>query len=130
MRLLIADSDMDTRHLVVGNLADSAIASVGCSTLRRLMLCGVDTPQIAILDWVSSADQWSGICGKIREHASTHHVHIILPAAWPAKAPAEVSFQVAADDYLKKPIDADEISALRSGWRVLEKERATDHHHP
>ncbi len=125
MKLLIADEDTATRNLVVQTFAESQLqitcASEGVQTWQ--LLSAKDPPRIVILDWILLEMNGVDICRKIRERASAFYTYIILLGARAAKDDMLTAFHAGADDYIRKPIDPDELmSRVQTGMRVLEKE--------
>ncbi len=125
MKILIADESSGTRDLIVQSLTDPTMqvvcASEGVQAWQ--LLSATDPPRMAILDWVLLDMSGLDICRKLRARGSDLYTYVILIGARTAKADLLAAFEAGADDYIKKPIDEQELLCrVRTGFRVLDKE--------
>ncbi|MEO8258698.1 MAG: diguanylate cyclase [Acidobacteriota bacterium] len=121
MRILIADDDRMSRRLLEGALTQMGhqVVSVadGLEAIRVSAL--PNSPPLAILDWMMPGADGLAVCRAIRQRAAPY-VYIILLTARSRHEDMVAGLLAEADDFLKKPLDPDELRArLRSGERVL-----------
>lgn len=77
-----------------------------------------DKPTLAILDWVMPGLTGIEISQKIRAVNSLNYTYILMLTAKSDQSDLITSLRAGADDYLKKPLDAEELQA-----RLLVAER-------
>jgi len=81
-------------------------------------------PQIVITDWEMAGLDGHELCRWVRSQTTPHYVHLVLLTVRSGLEDLVRGFESGADDFLKKPIDKDELLArLRSAGRVLELEQ-------
>jgi two-component system cell cycle response regulator len=122
MRIVIADDDSFSRHLVQAMLKSSGYEVIavenGCLALDRLS--SINPPRLALLDWVMPGLDGLDVCRAIRTRVDVPYVYIILLTSKESKADLVAGLEAGADDYLTKPCHADELMArLRTGQRIL-----------
>ena len=125
MKVLIAAEDLEARNLIVSTVPGGEMQMV-CATEGAHaweLLTAKDPPRLAVLDWVLASMNGMEICRSIRQRASAGYTYVILMGARADRAEMVAAFQAGADDYVRKPLDPDEIlGRMRTGCRVLEKE--------
>jgi len=125
MKVLIADEDTVSRNLIVSAAPETEMQIV-CATdgvEAWELLSAKDAPRLAIVDWVLQNMSGLEICRRVRQRNAANYTYVILLAARPDKADMVAAFKAGADDYMRKPLDADEIlGRMRTGCRILEKE--------
>jgi two-component system, cell cycle response regulator len=122
-RILIADDDPVSRRLLENFLAkwgyEVTVAVDGTAALQ--VLDGVNTPRLAILDWMMPGTEGVQICRMIRERTDRPYIYVILLTGRSEKQDLLNALKLGADDYLSKPFDAQELQArLLVGERILE----------
>ncbi len=125
MKVLIADEDAAIRDLIVSTAPSAEMQVVSATEGARAweLLSDKDPPRLAVLDWVLLNMNGLEICRRIRQRSSASYTYVILLGARPDKADMVAAFQAGVDDYVRKPLDPDEIlGRLRTGCRILEKE--------
>ena len=125
MKVLLADKDFMTRHVIMQTLAHTSLeiscAQNGAETWQKLEM--PDPPRLLILDWNLPELDGLEICRKIRQQRSPDYTYIILLSSRSNKSDMLVAFEAGVDDYLTKPVNRDEFMARISlGRRFLEKE--------
>jgi sigma-B regulation protein RsbU (phosphoserine phosphatase) len=123
MRILIAEDDSVSRHILTTNLANwghEVITSVnGLEALRASQ--EEDAPRLAILDWMMPGMEGPEVCRRIRELPATVPPYIILLTARQGAKEVVEGMQAGADDYLTKPYHRDELRVrLQVGVRMIE----------
>lgn len=122
MRILIADDDRATRTILQRFLErwgfDVEPVSDGTAAWAILQQ---NPPPVAILDWMMPGLDGVDICRKLRQLPVRPYVYVILLTAMERRANVVTGLDAGADDYLIKPVDADELRArLRVGQRLLD----------
>jgi len=78
-------------------------------------------PPMAILDWMMPGMDGVQVCREVRRLPEQRYTYLILLTAKFQKQDILDGFEAGADDYLTKPLDANELRArLRAGCRILE----------
>jgi diguanylate cyclase (GGDEF)-like protein len=121
MKVLVADDDAVTRHLLSATLAQLGHDPVLChdGTAALNALTAAEPPQLAILDWGMPGLDGLAVCRAIRK-ASPSYVYVIMVSARDTRADIIEALESEVDDYLSKPLDLIELRLrLRAGERVL-----------
>ena len=123
MRILIAEDDAVSRHILVTQLTKLGHEVV--ATTNGLdawnILNSPDAPLIAILDWMMPGIDGVDICRQLRQKQSDSPVYIILLTALSAKEKVIEGLESGADDYMTKPFDRHELRVrLNAGLRIVE----------
>jgi diguanylate cyclase (GGDEF)-like protein len=126
MRALIADDDPMSRRmleLVLGKLGYEVISETnGQGALDRL--APVDSPQLAILDWMMPQLDGPEVVRRVRARKDAPYIYMLLLTAKTQSADLVTGLEAGADDYMLKPFNVNELPArLRAGERVLAAQR-------
>jgi diguanylate cyclase (GGDEF)-like protein len=121
VKILIADDDRVSRHLLQGTLAsmghDAIAADNGTAAMQALM--AADGPRLAVLDWMMPGVDGVEVCRMVRRR-TTPYTYIILLTARDRHADMLHALDAGADDFLKKPCDAVELRVrLKAGERIV-----------
>jgi diguanylate cyclase (GGDEF)-like protein len=121
MRILIADDDPVSRRMlerILIRLGHEVIAVPdGPEAVQALQ--APDGPRMAILDWMMPGADGLSVCRILRQREGPY-LYLILLTARDRREDMVAGLDAGADDFLTKPLDADELrSRLRSGARVL-----------
>ena len=127
MRVLIADDEATTRHLIHVTLTgwgfDVMVAVDGGAALR--MLKGTSPPEIALLDWMMPDVDGLEVCRHLRATLPNATTYIILVTARGGLANVVQGLEAGADDYITKPFDPRELRArLHAGVRIVQLQQA------
>ena len=127
MRVLIADDEATTRHLIRATLGnwgfEVLVAEDGTEALR--ILKGSSSPEIALLDWVMPGIDGLEVCRRMRAALLNTPTYIILITARGGLENVVQGLEAGADDYVTKPFDPRERRArLHAGARVVQLQKA------
>src|ERR1700679_1704346 len=118
MRILIADDDAGTRHLLRKTLARAGYEVIEAEDGKTALEClsGRDAPRLALLDWLMPELNGLSVCREVRSRMRNPYVYMILLTSKKSKEDIISGFDAGADDYLTKPCNLDELKArLRAG---------------
>lgn len=127
MRILVAEDQSVSRHILVANLRKWGydVVAVENGTRAWDALHAPDAPHLAILDWLMPGMDGIEICRQIRTNPQTQPVYLILLTARRGQEDKIQGLQAGADDYITKPFDREELRArLQVGIRVLALQEA------
>jgi DNA-binding response OmpR family regulator len=127
MRVLIADDEATSRHLIQATLGgwgfEVLVAVDGCEALRVLQ--GPRGPEIAMLDWMMPGIDGLDVCRRMRATMPNTATYIILVTARGGLENVVRGLEAGADDYITKPFDPRELRArLHVGMRIVQLQRA------
>ncbi len=127
MKILIAQEDELSRNLLRTTLGywgnEVVVASDGVQAWEELGKPGA--PRLAIVEKKLAGLDGLEICRNVRAHASEDYIYLFLAAAQGHAREITEGMQAGADDFLTKPINADELMVrLRIAKRFLEMEDA------
>jgi len=122
-RILVAEDDPVSRRLLEVFLVkwgfEVVLASTGLEALQ--LLERMDSPRLALLDWMMPGMEGVQVCQKLREFKDRPYVYVMLLTARTQKDDLLQGLESGADDYLTKPFDSQELRArLRVGQRILD----------
>ncbi len=123
MKVLIADDDAVTRHLLENTLTsweyEVCTAANGAEALA--VLESDLHPEIALMDWQMPERDGPDVCRLVRAKSQALPVYIILLTSVGGSQNIIQGLQAGADDYITKPFDRDELRArLEVGRRIVE----------
>jgi two-component system, cell cycle response regulator len=125
-RVLIADDDALFSKMLAGLLSKwgyQAEAVYNGIDARRELL-KLDSPQLAILDWMMPGLDGIQIIKELRATQRPSYTYILLLTSKGHREDVFEGLFAGADDYLKKPFDTLELRArLQVGGRILDLER-------
>ncbi len=125
MKVLVADREAMSRHIIVQTLANTSLelccVSDGAEAWERLN--GENPPRLLILDSMLPNLNALEICRTIRERALPDYTYIILLSDKNSRADRLVALDAGVDDYIPKPVHQYELLAkVRIARRFLGKE--------
>lgn len=123
MRILIAEDDLTARTILAGLLKkwgyDLVIANDGLAAWE--ILCRADAPRLVILDWMMPGMDGLEVIRRARVQLIEQPPYIILITSRDHKDDVIAGLDTGANDYIRKPIDPDELLArVRVGQRSVE----------
>ncbi|MCD4672367.1 MAG: response regulator [Anaerolineaceae bacterium] len=129
--ILVADDDPALRQTIELMLAEQGMAAHyaedGQSAYDQALIL---QPDLILLDVMMPEMNGFQVCRKLREHADTQEVPIVMVTALDDRASRIKGIEAGADDFLTKPVDLLELKArvntiLRlNRYKKLQKERA------
>jgi len=127
VRVLIADDEATTRHLIQATLGhwgfEVLVAEEGDGALS--ILEGSNPPEIALLDWVMPGVDGLEVCRRMRAAQLSAPTYLILITARGGLENVVQGLEAGADDYVTKPFDPRELRArLHAGARVVQLQKA------
>lgn len=125
MRVLVADDDPLTLHMVTYRLKQLGHEVVGCADGEQALaaLSTDEPPRLAILDWMMPEPDGLALCRYIRNRSTGPYIYTILLTGKDERQDRLAGLQAGADDYLTKPFDLEELEArVRIGQRIVDLE--------
>lgn len=122
MRILIAEDDAVSRHLLETTLAKWGyeVMSTTDGIQAFDVLSQPDAPSLAVLDWMMPGLDGAEVCRRARSLGTDRLLYIILLTAKGRKEDIVQGLTAGADDYIIKPFDRSELKARISvGERIL-----------
>jgi two-component system cell cycle response regulator len=125
MRILVADDDPVSRHMMQGMLQRSGyeviVAVDGVAACEEL--AKPDAPRLALIDWMMPGLDGPSVCRRIRRKVNEAYIYIMLLTSKQSGEDIVEGLQAGADDYLTKPCRPAELKArLMTGVRILQLE--------
>jgi len=123
MRILIADDERVSRHLLENNLRawGHDVVSVGDGLEALAALQGEGAPRLAILDWMMPGLDGIEVCRRLRECPATAPTYVILLTTKRDRDDIVSGLKSGANDYLTKPFHNAELQArVQAGVRLIE----------
>jgi DNA-binding response OmpR family regulator len=126
MKVLIAEDDPISSRLLAATLTTFGFEVV-CAVNGAeawAILQSVDSPSLAILDWMMPELQGIEVCRRVRQIPTATPPYLILLTAKSEKSDVVIGLDSGADDYLIKPFDRSELRArIQVGTHVLELQK-------
>lgn len=124
-KVLVVDDSRLQRRILVASLkkwgfevleADSGDAAIE--------LCATDPPDLVLSDWVMPGMSGLDFCKAFRALDSKQYSYFILLTSKSEKQEVARGLDAGADDFLIKPLEADELRArISAGARILDMQR-------
>jgi DNA-binding response OmpR family regulator len=122
VKVLIAEDEPLFRKLLLQLLSpefELTVTEDGTTALACLQ--EENGPVLAILDWVMPGMTGIEVCRELRAHRRTAGIYVILLTARNSAADIVAGLRVGADDYVTKPVQAEELRArVQLGCRIIE----------
>jgi phosphoserine phosphatase RsbU/P len=121
MKILIAEDDLASQRLLKATLEKlghqvTAVAD-GEAAWRSLILA---TPEVIVSDWMMPELDGVELCKRVRGRRQKRYTYFILLTARSARENYLEAMDAGVDDFLSKPLKADELSIrLRVAARIL-----------
>jgi two-component system, cell cycle response regulator len=128
MRILVVEDSAIDRRKVGGYLKDWGLdhVMVGTGTEAAEILEQPDPPTMALLDWVLPGHDGIELCRRIRAlGVSGTYIYTVMLTSKNRKQDLLTAMEAGADDYLSKPVNADELRArILVGKRILDLQQS------
>ncbi len=123
MRILIAEDEPTTRHILASKLAKWGydVIETRDGNEAWMEFQSEAPPRLAILDWTMPGVDGVELCRRVRQKGSDLYTYIILLTAHQHEENIVTGMEAGADDYITKPFKAGELRVrLRAGRRIIE----------
>jgi sigma-B regulation protein RsbU (phosphoserine phosphatase) len=122
MKILIAEDDrvasLLLRTLLEGLGHEVVDAANGAEAVEQLTR--KDDLEVVISDWIMPLMDGIALCRHIRAREHTRYVYVLLVTSRRGRQKYLQALDAGADDFIRKPIDAEELGArLRVAERIL-----------
>jgi DNA-binding response OmpR family regulator len=110
--VLVADDDEDIRSLVTFRLERAGYRVLAVEDGERALAVALErSPDIAVLDVMMPRLDGYALTRRLREHAETSSIPVILLTARAQESDVARGFEAGADDYIRKPFSPQELTA-------------------
>jgi len=111
MKLLLAEDDPISRHMLEKTLQywGYETISVKDGALALMFLYINDPPDLIILDWEMPKVDGPTICEKMRNDRDRKDIYISIGTARTSKEDMMEAYRVGVDDFLTKPVTAEDL---------------------
>jgi sigma-B regulation protein RsbU (phosphoserine phosphatase) len=121
MRALVADDDRAAAAIVSRALLSWGFeVDIAHEGTTAWMVLSEHTPSLAVIDWEMPGLDGPELCRRIRSTPALAHLYVVLLTARSSRSDLVMGLESGADDYLVKPVDANELRArVQVGARVV-----------
>lgn len=125
MRILVADDEKVTRHLLESFISDWGLDVTTAEDGQEAWeIFRTGNFELMISDWNMPRLSGLELIKKIRETPGNDYSYLILLTSRTEKSDLVEGLEAGADDFLKKPFDRNELRArLRAGQRIVNLQR-------
>ena len=125
MRILVADDEKVTRHLLESFISDWGLNVTTAEDGQEAWeIFRTGNFELLISDWNMPRLSGLELIKKIRETSGNPYSYLILLTSRTEKSDLVKGLEAGADDFLKKPFDRNELRArLRAGQRIVNLQR-------
>lgn len=124
-RVLVVDDSRAQRMVLLVSLRRQGYSVVEAESGDvALALIRAEPPDLILSDWMMPGMDGLELCRQVRDLQLDQYVYFILLTSKSDKEAVAEGLDVGADDFLSKPVSADELRArINAGDRVLRMER-------
>ncbi|MGR3582781.1 MAG: PP2C family protein-serine/threonine phosphatase, partial [Pseudooceanicola nanhaiensis] len=124
-RVLVVDDNPLQRRVLGSYLRGLGYAvETAAGGAEALEICRCDPPELVISDWMMPGMDGLAFCRAFRALARDDYGYFLLLTSKGEKANVAEGLDSGADDFLTKPVSADELRArLTAGERILDMQR-------
>src|SRR5438093_5682634 len=120
--VLIAEDEPLSRRMLQASLVrwgyEVEVAKDGEEALAALVRDAA--PRLAVLDWMMPRLDGLEVCRRARARSGAPYSYLLLLTSRERRSDLVAGLEAGADDYIRKPFDAEELKArLRTGERIL-----------
>ena len=123
MKILIAEDDNVTRHILEKSVTEMDFEVVSCKNGHDAwkILQSENAPHLLILDLMMPGMDGLEICRKVREQAKEPYTFILLLTSKGEQDDFVKGMEAGADDYVVKPFNHNDLRVrLKAGRRIVE----------
>lgn len=129
MKILIAEDDLIAAKYLTVTLQklghEVMVARDGETALREFTAC---PPPVVISDWMMPGMNGLELCQSIRKLGLDEYTYFILQTAKNTREDNRTAMQAGIDDFLTKPVNAEELGMrLRVAERIISQRREAEH---
>jgi len=111
-RILVVDDEDDVRTIIAMGLEDHGFTvATAASGLEALRIIREHEPELVILDLMMPEMSGEDVCRAIKEGPSGHEIIVVVMSARSDLQTKVKCLQMGAEEYLVKPVDAEELAA-------------------
>ncbi|WP_234822468.1 PP2C family protein-serine/threonine phosphatase [Palleronia aestuarii] len=125
LRILVVDDSRLQRRILMSSLQGLSfeLAEAGDAE-EALAYCRETLPDIVLSDWMMPGMTGIELCGAVRELSAAQYVYFIVLTSKSEKGELAHALREGADDFLSKPVSAEELlGRIAAGRRLLDVER-------
>ncbi|MFD3188883.1 PP2C family protein-serine/threonine phosphatase [Sedimentitalea sp. HM32M-2] len=124
-RVLVADDSRLQRRILVASLKKWGLEVIEADSGEAAMeICRDSCPDLVLSDWMMPGMNGLEFCRAFRELPTEGYGYFILLTSKSEKNEVAQGLDAGADDFLIKPVNADELRArISAGDRILEMQR-------
>ncbi|WP_170480977.1 PP2C family protein-serine/threonine phosphatase [Ruegeria arenilitoris] len=124
-KVLIVDDSRLQRRILAASLKKWGFEVLEAENGEQaIAICRLEQPDLVLSDWVMPGMGGLEFCKAFRELESRHYSYFILLTAKSEKQEVARGLDAGADDFLIKPLEADELRArIAAGARILLMQR-------
>lgn len=123
--ILVVDDSRLQRRIVSASLSRWGFEVVeAASGEEALAICAERMPDLILSDWMMPGMSGLEFCQAFRKMSQDNYAYFILLTSKSEKAEVAAGLDSGADDFLTKPVDANELRArITAGERILHMQR-------
>ena len=124
-RVLVVDDSRLQRHILMSSLTKSGFEVIEADSGEAAMeICRADPPDLVLSDWMMPGMSGLEFCRAFRMLPTDGYGYFILLTSKSDKHDIAKGLDAGADDFLIKPVNADELRArISAGARILRMQR-------
>ncbi|MEX0317688.1 MAG: PP2C family protein-serine/threonine phosphatase [Ruegeria sp.] len=124
-KALVVDDSRLQRRILVGSLRKWGFEVIEADSGQAAMeICAENPPDLVLSDWVMPGMSGLEFCKAFRAGETNHYAYFILLTSKSEKNEVAQGLDAGADDFLIKPVSADELRArISAGARILGMQR-------
>lgn len=124
-KILVVDDSGVQRKILCSSLKRRGYDVIeAASGFEALEICKTDAPDLILSDWMMPGMNGLEFCKAFRALERSAYGYFILLTSKNEKGQVVHGLNVGADDFLTKPVNAEELHArIRAGERILEMEK-------